>query len=297
MNRANDESSAAAKSASPSRPPMTVGRRIWRGVRIVALAYAIILVLMMVFEERLIFIPSKYPEGDWDTPGLPVEDAEFASSDGTQLHGWFLPHNSAKREKPRAVVLIAHGNAGNITNRAHLLASMRAAGAASMVFDYRGYGKSEGTPSEEGVLADARAARAWLAGRTGVAESAIVMMGESLGGGVAVDLAANDGAAGLILLSTFTSLPDVAARVYPWAPVRLLMRTRLNSLAIIPRYAGPVLQLHGDRDEIVPIDLAQRLFDAVPDAGKRFVTLRGGSHNAIPLRPFEDAVKAFFERL
>ncbi len=276
---------------------MTLGRRIWRGVRIIALAYAIILVLMMFFEERLIFIPSKYPDGNWNGIGLSVEDAEFAASDGTRLHGWFLPHDANRREKPRAVVLIAHGNAGNLTHRTHLLRSLRAAGAAAMVFDYRGYGKSEGSPSEEGVLADARAARAWLAERTDVEESAIVLLGESLGGGVAVDLAANDGAAGLILLNTFSSLPDVAANVYPWVPVRWLMRTRLDSLAKIPRYPGPVLQLHGDRDEIIPIELAQRLFDATPDADKRFVTLRGATHNTIPPRAFDDAVKAFFERL
>lgn len=276
---------------------MTLRRRVWRGAKIVAVAYVIILVLMMLFEEKLIFIPSKYPDGDWNAAGLPVEDAEFTDADGTKLHGWFVPHDARVGEKPRAVVLIAHGNAGNLTYRTHLLRSFRRAGAASMVFDYRGYGKSEGSPSEEGILADARAARAWLAQRTGVKESAIVLCGESLGGGVAVDLAANDGAAGLILLSTFTSLPDVAARVYPWAPVRWLMRTRLDSLAKIPRYRGPLLQLHGDRDEIIPFDLAQRLFAAAPDAQKRFVTLRGATHNTIPSHAFDDAIKTFFERL
>jgi fermentation-respiration switch protein FrsA (DUF1100 family) len=194
-------------------------------------------------------------------------------------------------------VLIAHGNAGNLTHRAHLLSSMRAQGAASMVFDYRGYGKSDGSPSEQGVLADARAARAWLAQRTGVAEAEIVMFGESLGGGVAVDLAAADGAAGLILLSTFTSLPDVAAKVYPWIPVRLLMRTRLDSLSKIGNYDGPVLQLHGDRDEIVPFELAEKLFQAVRDPDKRFVTLRGGTHNTTPPRAFDEALAAFIERL
>lgn len=276
---------------------MTLRRRLWRAVRIVGLAYAIILVLLMVFEERLIFFPSKYPDGEWENPGLPVEDAEFSAADGTRLHGWFVPHDKRAAEKPAAVVLVAHGNAGNLTHRTHLLDSLRAAGAAAMVFDYRGYGKSEGTPSEQGVLADARAARAWLAKKTGVPEGEIVLFGESLGGGVAVDLAATDGAAGLILLSTFTSLPDVAAKVYPWIPVRLLMRTRLDSLAKIGQFGGPVLQLHGDRDEIVPHELGQRLFEAVSDPGKRFVTLRGGTHNTIPPPAFDHAVAQFIARL
>lgn len=276
---------------------MTLGRRILRGVRTIALAYFILVGLLMVFEERLIFFPSKYPEGEWNGLGLPVEDAEFAAADGTRLHGWFLGHDPNRSEKPRAVVLIAHGNAGNLTHRTHLLSTMRASGAASMVFDYRGYGKSEGSPSEAGVLADARAARAWLAQRTGVEESAIVVFGESLGGGVAVDLAASDGAGGLILLSSFTSLPDVAARVYPWLPVRWLMRTRLDSLSKISCFSGPLLQFHGDRDEIIPIDLGRRLFDAAADPDKQFVTFRGGTHNGLPPPAFDEAVRGFFERL
>jgi hypothetical protein len=98
-------------------------------------------------------------------------------------------------------------------------------------------------------------------------------------------------------MSTFTSLPDVAARVYPWAPVRLLMRTRLDALAKIPRYGGPVLQFHGDRDELVPIDLAQRLFDSVADPDKRFVTFRGGTHNTLSGAAFDEALSRFFDRL
>lgn len=291
------EVSQAQAASRTVRPPMTLRRRLWRAVRIVALAYAIILVLLMTFEERLIFFPSKYPEGDWENPGLPVEDAEFSAADGTKLHGWFLPHDKRAGEKPAAVVLVAHGNAGNLTHRTHLLRSLRDVGAAAMVFDYRGYGKSEGTPSEEGVLADARAARAWLAERTGVGERDIVLFGESLGSGVTVDLAASDGARGLILLSAFTSLPDVAAKVYPWIPVRLLMRTRLDSLSKIGRYASPVLQLHGDRDEIIPYELGEQLFAAARDPNKQFVTLRGATHNTIPPRAFDLALAEFVGRL
>ena len=150
-------------------------------------------------------------------------------------------------------------------------------GAAVLVFDYRGYGKSEGKPDEPGVLADARAARTWLAEKAGVAENRIVLMGESLGGAVAVDLAA-DGARALILENTFSSMPDVAAYHYPWLPVRLLMRTQFNSVAKIRSYHGPLYQSHGDRDSIVPLQLARRLFDAANEP-KRFLLVEGADHN------------------
>ncbi len=194
------------------------------------------------------------------------------------------------------MVLIAHGNAGNITNRNDLLRRFRALGASVLVFDYRGYGRSDGSPSEAGVLADARAARAWLAKRTEIPESEIVLCGESLGGGVQVDLAAKDGARGLILISTFDSLAGVAAFHYPWIPVRLLMRTRLDSLAKIAGYHGPLLQIHGNEDSIVPLQLAQRLYDAASEP-KELVVIERGDHND-PLEPVAiAAIDRFLDRL
>ena len=142
-------------------------------------------------EKSLVFAPSRYPEGNWQPAGLVFEDAWFAAADGTRLHGWFVPH-----AQPRAVVLFCHGNGGNVALWADVLRNLHdRMGVTAMGFDYRGYGRSEGTPSEAGVLADARAARAWLARRTGIAEDRIVLMGRSLGGAVAVDLA-TDGAGG-----------------------------------------------------------------------------------------------------
>jgi hypothetical protein len=199
--------------------------------------------------------------------------------------------------EPKAVVLFAHGNAGNITNRREVMRTLHSLGASVLVFDYRGYGRSAGSPSEVGVLADARAARGWLAQRTGVAENQIVLAGESLGGGVQVDLAAADGARGLILLNTFDSLPDVAATIYPWwIPVRRLMRTRLDSAAKIGNYAGPLLQSHGDRDSIVPLSCAKRLF-AVANDPKELIIVVGGDHND-PLAPVTlRAIDRFFDGL
>jgi len=144
--------------------------------RILLIIYLVALAAMMIFEESLIFHPLRYPAGEWQPAGLVVEDAEFTSADGTRLHGWFVPHGH-----PRAVVLFAPGNAGNITYRTDRLRRFhRTLDAAVMIFDYRGYGRSEGRPNERGVLADARAARRWLAERTGVAETDIVLVGESL---------------------------------------------------------------------------------------------------------------------
>ena len=190
------------------------------------------------------------------------------------LHGWFVPC-----ERPRAVVLFAHGNGGNLSHRADLLRAFHdRLRVAIMIFDYRGYGRSEGLPDAAGILLDGRAARAWLAERAKIKESQIVMMGESLGGAVAVDLAAADGARGLVLDSTFSSLPEVAAWHYPWLPVARLMQTRLDSAAKIVSYHGPLLMFHGDHDQIIPIQFGRRLFDAANEP-KRFVVMPGHDHN------------------
>jgi uncharacterized protein len=165
-----------------------------------------------------------------------------------------------------------------------------------LIFDYRGYGRSEGVPTEQGILADGRAARKWLATRVGVGESQIVMMGESLGGGVAVDLAAADGARGLILENTFSSLPDVAAAHYPWLPVHFLMRAQLNSAAKIPNYHGPLLQVHGDHDQVIPFALGKKLFDAANEP-KQFIVIPNGDHNDPRTPAFLKAMDAFIDKL
>lgn len=226
-------------------------------------------------ERALIFHPTGFPEGEWRPHGVVCEDAWFQASDGTRLHGWFIPH-----PRPRAIALFMHGNAGNIASRAESLRILNQRhGLAVMTFDYRGYGKSEGTPTEKGILQDARAARDWLARRCGVTPQSIILMGRSLGGGVAVDLAARDGARALVLASTFTSLPDVGAHHFPWLPTRLMMTHKLDSLAKIRDFRGPLLQSHGDADQVIPYEQGRRLFDAAPGP-KRFVTIPGGGHNS-----------------
>jgi len=247
---------------------------LWRITRVFLVAYLVIVVGMMFYENSLIYFPSRYPEGHWNLPGLDFEDAWITTDDGVKIHGWYVPC-----EQPLAVILFAHGNAGNLTDRDDLMRGLKQRLRVSgLYFDYRGYGRSEGTPNEAGILADARAARKWLAAKAGIPEREIVLMAESLGGGVMVDLAAHDGARGLVLENTFTSLPDVAAAAMPWLPVKLLMRTRLNSVGKIGQYHGPLLQFHGTRDSIVPFELGQRLFAAANEP-KKFVPISGRDHN------------------
>lgn len=249
------------------------------------------------WEESLLFHPARYPDGDWHPPGVEFEDAWFTSVDGVRLHGWYVPHPN-----PRAVVLFCHGNAGNLTDRAATLRLLHdRVGVSVMIFDYRGYGRSEGTPSEAGILADGRAARAWLARRVNIPESEIVLMGRSLGGAVAVDLAADGGARALVLESTFSSVPDVAAAHVPVlpasvVPARLLMRTRLDSAAKIGRYRGPLLESHGDADTVVPYKLGRRLFEAANEP-KRFITLPGADHNDPPPTAYYQTLAAFLAGL
>ena len=244
-------------------------------------------------ERSLLFYPvPSHGDSNRQPKGLDAENAHFQSADGTKLHGWYLPHPA-----PRAVVLFCHGNAGNISNRAGLLKGLQQRVRISvMIFDYRGYGHSEGTPTEAGVMADARAARKWLAQREGIAEDRIVLMGRSIGGAVAVDLAAGDGARGLVLESTFTSVPDVAAGHYPLLPVRLLMRSKFDSAAKIGRYRGPLLQSHGDADRVIPYELGRRLH-AAANSPKQFVVIRGGDHNDPQTDEYYDALVAFLDNL
>jgi uncharacterized protein len=273
---------------------VTTSGSLWRIGRWPLIGYLVLLLVMMSLENSLIFIPLNFHEDDWQPQGLGVEDARFEASDGTKLHGWFAPH-----PHPRAVVLFCHGNAGNITHRADVIRKLRErTGVSVLVFDYRGYGRSEGKPSEAGVLADARAARAWLARRTGLPEPQIVVMGESLGGAVAVDLAAGEGARALVLEGTFTSLPDAAAYHYPWLPVRWLMRTRLDSVSKIGRYQGPLFQAHAEKDTIIPIELGRRLFDAAIQARpKEFKVLTGQDHNDSRPESYYDALGEFLGQL
>ncbi len=275
MSRATEPPDVPPKPSTIAEPAQRGLRwRIVRALFVISIAYGLLVAVMALFENAFIFFPSVYPQGNWKPAGIAFEDAWFDAPDGSQLHGWYVPADDS-----RAVVLFAHGNAGNLSDRADTLDVLaNELGASVLIFDYRGYGRSAGSPSTEGILADARAARKWLAQRADISESQIVLMGESIGGAVVADLAAKDGARGLILENTFTSLADVGAYHYPWLPVKLVMRGDLDTVAKIGEYHGPLLQLHGASDSIVPLELGRRLFDAANEP-KRLAVIAGGDHN------------------
>lgn len=243
-------------------------------------------------DEMLTLLPAKFPQGNWTPSETLFEDCWFSAIDGIRLHGWYLPH-----PKPRAAVLYLHGNAGNLSHRGPAAQFLRDRFAVSvLVFDYRGYGRSEGVPTVEGILRDARAARRHLARRAEIPEAEVVLLGESLGGAVAVDLAAEDGAGGLILECTFSSLREAAAAHSPKLLANVLVADKLDSLAKIGRYRGPLLQCHGDGDRTVPFALGRKLFDAANEP-KTFVTLPGRDHNDPRTEEYFQALDRFLGQL
>ena len=266
-------------------------------IRLAILALVVIAVLgcaavrhsgVAVLEDRLVYQPSVEAES-WQPQGLIKEDVTFAAADGVKLHGWYCPV-----QNPRAVVLYAHGNGGNIATRAPLYRLLtERLGVTVLAFDYRGYGKSEGDPSEEGLLADARAARRFLAEKAGVAEDEIILYGQSLGGGVVVDLAAKDGAGGLILESTFTSLAAVANHKYPLTGG--LLTNKFDSLSKIGEYEGATLIVHGEDDRLVPIKQAKQMYAAANEP-KWLLTIPEAGHNWKPTFQYVSALDEFFNR-
>jgi hypothetical protein len=247
------------------------------------------------YERSVVYQPSPAEVGDWSrAERLGFEQAEFEAVDRTRLHGWFFDH-----PQRRAVVLFMHGNGGNVATWADGIRELALRHRVSvLLFDYRGYGKSEGTPTEQGLIADADAARTWLASRTHVAEESIVLMGQSLGGGVAV-AAANDRKPprGLVLLSTFTSAPDIAAHHMAWLPAHFVMSQRFPSAKRIASYEGPLLICHGDADRVIPFEHGEKLFAAAASRNKQFVRHAGGDHNDPTPPEFHRAFDAFLGRL
>jgi fermentation-respiration switch protein FrsA (DUF1100 family) len=262
-------------------------------IRTAAVGYCGVLLVLLLLENTLLYPAPKYPEGDWKVPYLDHEDVQFTSADGTKLHGWLAEHPN-----PRAVLMYCHGNGDCVGYLGPVLQELRDKHQLTIfAFDYRGYGKSAGAPSEVGILADGDAAQKWLADRTGRKSTDIVLMGRSLGGGVAVDLAAKNGARALILQNTPTSMPDAASYLYWFAPVHWLMKNRYDSLSKIGRYSGPVLISHGTADTLVPFALGQKLFAAVQSKIKQFFPINGGGHNDPEPPEYERALEEFLASL
>lgn len=225
---------------------------------------------LFVLQDRMVWVPGSAPLTDPSIAGLAFRELSLETRDGERLHAWYV-------EGGPKVVLISHGNAGSIEDRIGLLAALNAMGLGALVYDYRGFGRSTGRPSEEGTYLDAEAAYDALTGDLGISPKDVVLYGESLGGAVAVELALRRPVGHLIVENTFTSLPDVAAGIYPWLPVRWLARIRYDSDSKIGGVGVPVMVIHSPQDELIPFAHGERLYTAANDP-KQFLATRGG-HN------------------
>jgi len=229
--------------------------------------------LLYWFANRSVYYPSKYPEGFWDLQSqLGAADVWLDTADGVRIHGWLV-----ERPGVRFVTLYFHGNAGNITDRYDHFLGIISAGSSVFIIDYRGYGKSAGRPTENGLYADADAAYDHLIG-AGYHARQIILHGESLGTAVAVDLASRRPCAAVVLEAPFSSGKDVARTVFPIIGPALTWA--FNSRQKIDRVRAPLLFIQGDRDEIIPLRLGQALFAAAPEP-KSFWIVPGAHHNDI----------------
>jgi pimeloyl-ACP methyl ester carboxylesterase len=223
--------------------------------------------------NSLLYFPSRAIVRTPEEAGLESRELSLATDDGARLHGWWVD----ARNEPLGHLLLCHGNAGNVGDRLPHAALLTAAGFDVLLFDYRGYGHSSGRPDEEGTYRDARAALACLLKQPGVDPGRAFFLGESLGGAVAVELALERPPAGVVLLSTFTSVRELGRLHYPFLPAALIPDA-YPTVRRIPRLSAPLLVLHGDRDEIVPLAQARAMFAAAPEP-KLMHVFSGAGHN------------------
>ncbi len=248
---------------------------VWKFLILAACLYAGITALIYFRQSSLIYYPNIAGRHLGATPqqiGLAFEDVELLTGDEVRLHGWFIPSDNA-----RGTLLFFHGNAGNISHRLDSIAIFNRMNLDVFIFDYRGYGQSEGKVSETGTYLDAEAAWSYLVETRGIDADEIVVFGRSLGASIAAWLAHHHRPAALILESSFSSVPSMAQRLYPFLPVKLLSNFSYDTRQYVSRISCPLLVVHSKNDEIIPYAEGRLVFDAAP-ADKQFLDLRGG-HN------------------
>jgi pimeloyl-ACP methyl ester carboxylesterase len=288
MSDLHSTTASIAKTSSP--PPSRCWKWLRRSIFGLALLYLMVLALLIINETQLVYPGSKYPRGNWQPDDFSFEEIEFRASDGTRLIGWYLSSNppivnqeNRDGENPTQfaeTVLLCHGNGENVAQSAaysgdYLRQTLK---ANVFVYDYRGFGKSEGTPNEPGLIDESEAALKWLTERTGLSPNQIIIVGHSIGGGPAVHLAGKFGCKTLVLQRTFSSLSAAAGANYPIFPVRYLMQNQFRSDEKIVAYGGPLFQSHGTEDSLIPLPLAEKLFDAAPTENKQFMAVEGMGH-------------------
>jgi fermentation-respiration switch protein FrsA (DUF1100 family) len=261
-----------------------------------ALTAAILVGGCEAVENRFVYYPTHRPEPVCPE-GIPLathpsswraQPFDLTTADGTRFRAWWCPCPGS-----RGAILYCHGTAGDLSHRAEpVVALLEALGESVLVFDYPGFGLSEGKPSEAGCYAAADAAYDWLTSTAQIPADRVILYGVSLGGGVAVDLASRRPARALVLVKTFTSIPDVAAHILPFAPVRQIMVNRYDNLSKIPRCNQPLFVVSGIRDHLVPYDQGLRLFEAGNEP-KQFYPIEGRRHNQLPPPDFYQALAGF----
>jgi len=244
---------------------------IWIVV-IIAGVYIIFAGFLFIFQSHYVYYPERVLLADPGSIGLDFESVDFETADGAKLSGWFIPGDST-----RGVILFCHGNAGNISHRLESIQIFHQLGLDVFIFDYRGYGQSEGKPTEQGTYQDAEAAWQYLVETRQVEPSQVVVFGRSLGGAVASWLAQSHRPRALILESTFTSVPNIAATLYPYLPVRFLSRFQYATAEYLVRIECPVLIVHSRNDEIMPFSHGRQLFEMAKEP-KEFLEI-SGTHN------------------
>jgi len=242
--------------------------------------YVLLALMLFLFQDRMVFLSNLPGRALTATPrdaGFDYEDVTLETSDGLKLHGWYVPAAQA-----RGVVLFLHGNAGNISHRLDSIAIFRELGLDTLIIDYRGYGQSQGKPSEQGTYLDAEAAWHYLVSDREVAAERIIVFGRSLGGAVAAWLANQYRPAALIIESTFSSALDMARKLYPFMPVRLITRLDYPVQLYVSRLHCPLLVIHSRDDEIIPFTMAEAIYDSAAEP-KSLLEIWGDHNNGFLL--------------
>ena len=281
--------------------------RFLRRLLVVGLGvYLLMLACLAFFENRILYQGAKYSADIWKPDQQGFTEVEFETADGVKLFGWYLPllgeggeFKDATDSMPPRTILHCHGNAENIAQVGSFTSKKfsRVLQANVFSFDYRGFGKSEGMPNEAGLQQDADAALAWVCKRDNVKPTDVIIVGHSLGGGLACYLAEKHGCKALILQRTFSSLSDAAAQKYWMFPVRLAMQSKMNSVDAIKHCNAPLFQSHGDADTLISIDLGKKLFDSSPATDKQFFEAPGVTHRHRLPEHYWTELEAFFERV
>ena len=243
-----------------------------RLIVIAALTYVGVCVVLGLVQSKLIYFPTRDYAATPADVGLAFEDLTLRTRDGVAIAAWYIAHG-----EPRGSVIFFHGNAGNMSDRLPTIQALHRLGLSVLLVDYRGYGRSEGKPSEKGTYEDADAAWRYLVETRGESPDRTVLFGRSLGGAVAIELARRRNPAALVVESTFTNLLDIGRLHYPLLPVRLILTYRYDSLSKVPRITCPKLFIHGIDDTLIPFENGRRLYDAAAEP-KQFLETPGG-HN------------------